>query len=346
MKLIYSDDHREHAGAKEMRYDKMIPMSESPERMDIIMAGLSKAGFNDIVEPTNHSLDAAYKIHDPKFVSFLERAYPLWEKEFGSGGFATAYTFGMRGMAQSPNETIHSMLSCYTFDVCVPIVAGTWKAIRSAIDVALTGVDLMQKGEKSVFSLCRPPGHHASSDLAGGYCYMNNAAIAAQAHLDFGANRVALLDIDYHHGNGSQSIFYDRKDVLYTSLHARPEDEYPFLMGYSNEVGTGAGDGYNLNLPMPVGTAFDTYKGALETALECIKNYRPDVLVLSLGVDTFADDPVGGFKLLSPDYTVIGKMIAQLQLPTHIIMEGGYAMDALGTNVGNVLTGFKNVQTL
>jgi len=342
MKLIYSDDHKNHAGAKEMRYDKMIPMSESPERMDIIMDGLSKAGFNDIVEPTSHSLDVAYKIHDPKFVSFLERAYPLWEKEFGPGGFATAYTFGMRGMAQTPNETIHSMLSCYTFDVCVPIVSGTWKAIRSAIDIALTGVDLMQNDETSVFSLCRPPGHHASSDLAGGYCYMNNAAIAAQAHLDFGANRVALLDIDYHHGNGSQSIFYDRKDVLYTSLHARPEDEYPFLTGYSNEVGTGLGKGYNLNLPMPIGTAFDTYKSALETALERIKSYRPDVLVLSLGVDTFAGDPVGGFKLVSPDYSVIGKMIAQAQLPTHIIMEGGYAMDALGTNVANVLAGFRD----
>ena len=345
MKLIYSDDHKNHAGAKEMRYDKMIPMSESPERperMNFIMYGLSKAGFNDIVEPTSHSLDVAYKIHDPKFVSFLERAYPLWEKEFGPGGFATAYTFGMRGMAQTPNETIHSMLSCYTFDVCVPIVSGTWKAIRSAIDIALTGVDLMQNDETSVFSLCRPPGHHASSDLAGGYCYMNNAAIAAQAHLDFGANRVALLDIDYHHGNGSQSIFYDRKDVLYTSLHARPEDEYPFLTGYSNEVGTGLGKGYNLNLPMPIGTAFDTYKSALETALERIKSYRPDVLVLSLGVDTFAGDPVGGFKLVSPDYSVIGKMIAQAQLPTHIIMEGGYAMDALGTNVANVLAGFRD----
>jgi acetoin utilization deacetylase AcuC-like enzyme len=342
MKLIYSEDHREHAGAKEMRYDQMIPMSESPERMDIIMEGLSKAGFNDIVSPTWHSLEVAHKIHDPNFVSFLERAYPLWEKEFGPGGFATAYTFGMRGMAQTPNETIHSMLSCYTFDVCVPIVAGTWKAIRSAIDVALTGVDLMQNGDKSVFSLCRPPGHHASGDLAGGYCYMNNAAVAAQAHLDFGANRVALLDIDYHHGNGSQSIFYDRKDVLYASLHARPEDEYPFLMGYSTEVGVGSGKGYNLNFPMPVGTAFDTYKIALENALQRIKNYEPGVLVLSLGVDTFADDPVGGFKLLSPDYTVIGEMIAALQLPTHIIMEGGYAMEALGTNVANVLTGFRD----
>ncbi|MFD2206486.1 histone deacetylase family protein [Kiloniella antarctica] len=340
MKLIYSDDHRDHAGAKEMRYDEMIPMSESPERMDMIMEALVNAGHNDVVVPKSFSLEAVYKVHDPAFVSFLERAYPLWEAEFGPGGYATAYTFGMRGMAQAPNQSIHSMLSCYTFDVCVPIVEGTWKAIRSAVDVALTGVDIIQGGEKAVFSLCRPPGHHASGDLAGGYCYLNNAAIAAQAHLDGGARRVAILDIDYHHGNGSQHIFYEREDVFFASLHARPEDEYPFLMGYATEVGKGDGKGYNLNLPMPKGTDFSSYVLALQVALRRIEHYAPDVLVISLGVDTFVDDPVGGFELQSPDYSVIGQMIAQLSLPTHFIMEGGYAMEALGTNVANVISGY------
>ena len=166
-------------------------------------------------------------------------------------GFATAYTFGMRGMSQVPNQSVHSMLSCYTFDVCVPFIKGTWKAIRSAKDAALTGVDLMHQGERAVFSLCRPPGHHASRDMAGGYCYLNNAAIAAQAYLNKGAKRVAILDIDYHHGNGTQAVFYDRADVFFASLHCRPEEEYPFLMGYAAEVGKGAGKGYNLNLPMP-----------------------------------------------------------------------------------------------
>jgi len=342
MKLIYSDDHKGHTGGKELRYDKMIPMSESPERMDMIITALSNVGLNDIIEPKSYNLDIAHKIHDPAFVSFLEHAYPLWEKEFGPGGFATAYTFGMRGMAQTPNASIHSMLSCYTFDVCCPIVSGTWKAIRSAVNVALTGVDQMQQGEKSVFSLCRPPGHHASKDMAGGYCYINNAAIAAQAHLDYGAPRVAILDVDYHHGNGSQSIFYDRKDVLYASLHARPEDEYPFLMGYANEIGTGDGKGYNLNIPMPIGTTFDLYKNNLKIALKQISDYDPEVLVLSLGVDTFAGDPVGGFKLQSPDFEVIGNLIAELRIPTHFIMEGGYLMEALGENVKNVVTGFSS----
>ncbi|MDG1940547.1 MAG: histone deacetylase family protein [Paracoccaceae bacterium] len=340
MKLIYSDDHKGHKGAMELRYDKLIPMSESPKRMNMILNALSDIGYNDIIEPTNHSLDIAYKIHDPAFVSFLEQAYPLWEKEFGPGGFATAYTFGMRGMAQTPNTSIHSMLSCYTFDVCCPIVAGTWNAIRSAVNVALTGVDLMQQGEKCVFSLCRPPGHHASRDMAGGYCYMNNAAIAAQSHIDHGAERVAILDIDYHHGNGSQAIFYDRNDVLYVSLHARPEDEYPFLMGYASEIGVGNGKGCNLNIPMPIGTTFEVYRDSLKIALQNIIDYDPDVIVLSLGVDTFAGDPVGGFELQSPDFKTIGNLIAELEMPTHFIMEGGYAMEALGKNVGNVVTGF------
>lgn len=340
MKLICSEDHRDHAGAKEMRYDQMIPMSESPERMDMIMAALAEAGFADVVAPTAHGLDTVHQVHDPAFVSFLERCYPLWEAEFGPGGFATAYTFGMRGMDQVPNPSVHSMLSCYTFDVCVPFVAGTWKAISSAKDAALTGVDLMQQGEHAVFSLCRPPGHHASRDMAGGYCYLNNAAIAAQAHLNNGAKRVAVLDIDYHHGNGTQAIFYDRADVFYASLHCRPEDEYPFLMGYATEVGRDAGKGYNLNLPMPRGSDYSAWGPALDLAMARIQAYAPDVLVLSLGVDTFAGDPVGGFELESNDYITVGRTIAAAGLPTHFIMEGGYAMEALGHNVANVISGF------
>jgi len=343
MKLIYSNDHRDHAGAKEMRYDQMIPMSESPERMDMIMTALAEAGFSDAVAPNAHGLEVAHQVHDPAFVSFLERCYPLWEAKFGPGGFATAYTFGMRGMDQQPNPSVHSMLSCYTFDVCVPFVQGTWQAIRSAKDVALTGVDLMHQGERSVFSLCRPPGHHASRDMAGGYCYLNNAAIAAQAHLNTGAKRVAILDIDYHHGNGTQSIFYDRSDVLFASLHCRPEDEYPFLMGYAREVGKGPGRGYNVNLPMPRGTDYGVWGPALAIALARIHSYAPDVLVVSLGVDSFAGDPVGGFELQSPDFVAIGQAIAQAGLPTHFVMEGGYAMEALGTNVANVISGYSNI---
>jgi acetoin utilization deacetylase AcuC-like enzyme len=248
----------------------------------------------------------------------------------------------MRGMAQTPNGSVHSMLSCYTFDVCVPFVAGTWRAIRSAVDVALTGAALIGGGERVAFSLCRPPGHHASGDLAGGYCYLNNAAIAAAHHRKAGAARVAILDVDYHHGNGTQRIFYDRSDVLFVSLHCRPEDEYPFLMGYGSETGAGKGEGFNVNLPMPRGTAYDVYGEALSAALSRIRAFGPDVLVVSLGVDTYKDDPVGGFRLDTADYPRIGEQIAALGLPTQFVMEGGYAMAALGANVAGVITGFRN----
>lgn len=341
MKIIHSDDHRGHAGASEMRYDRMIPMSDSPDRVDIIMDALAEAGFGNVIQPESFDLEPILAVHDPDFVRFLEVAYGLWEEQFGPGGFATAYTFGMRGMEQKPNESVHSMLSCYTFDVCVPIVAGTWPAIRSSVDVALTGVREMTAGNTSVFSLCRPPGHHASQDLAGGYCYLNNAAIAAQAWRDAGAQRVAILDIDYHHGNGTQRIFHGRSDVLFVSLHARPEDEYPFLTGYTRETGSGRGEGHNMNLPMPTGTTWDDYGDALRAGIRAIRDYGPDQLVISLGVDTYKDDPVGGFALESEDYLRIGALIAELGLPVHWVMEGGYAMSALGTNVANVLAAFE-----
>ncbi len=340
MKVIVSNDHQGHAGAKEMRYDKMISMSESPDRVDIILGALNKSGFFHLQEPLRFGLNEVLRVHDPNFVKFLEDCYALWKKQFGPNGFATAYTFGMRGMDQKPNSSVHSMLSCYTFDVCVPFVDGTWKAIQSSKDIALTGATLIANGERSVFSLCRPPGHHASKDLAGGYCYLNNAAIVAQYYLDRGMNKVAILDIDYHHGNGSQTIFYERADVLFTSLHCRPEDEYPFLLGYQHETGSGAGAGFNCNLPMPLGTRYAVWEQALVFAIDKIKKYGPEVIIISLGVDTFIDDPVGGFKLLSEDFLDIGKKLSQFQSPTHFIMEGGYAKIELGINVSNVLSGF------
>ncbi|MER9580744.1 histone deacetylase family protein [Mesorhizobium sp. M0276] len=340
MRVVYSDAHRGHDGAKEMRYDQMIPMCENPGRMDAIVAALRAQGHRDFADARPFELNSILRVHTPGFVAFLEQCWPLWKAEFGAGGFATAYTFGMRGMEQQPNESVHSMLSCYTFDVCVPFVKGTWTAVRSAVDVTLTATQEITNGATAAFALCRPPGHHASSDLAGGYCYVNNAAVAAQTLLDQGANRIAILDIDYHHGNGTQRIFYDRSDVLYASVHAKPEQEYPFLMGYARETGAGGGEGFNLNLPLPLGTTIAAYREALAAALSEIRAYGPDVLIVSLGVDTFVDDPVGGFRLETPDFLTVGADISALGLPTLFVMEGGYAIAALGTNTANVITGF------
>ena len=340
MRVFHSNDHRGHAGAKEMRYDQLIPMCESPDRIDTILAALRDQGHRDIANASRFDVAPVLRVHSPGFVDFLERCWPLWEAEFGPGGFATAYMFGMRGMDQVPNQSVHSMLSCYTFDVCVPFVAGTWTAIRSAVDVTLSAAAHVAEGKGAVFALCRPPGHHASADLAGGYCYVNNAAVAAQKLLDDGATRIAILDIDYHHGNGTQSIFYERADVLYASLHATPEREYPFLMGYAREIGRGAGEGFNFNQPLPLGTRLDSYRPALAAALNRVRAHAPDVIIVSLGVDSYVKDPVGGFALESPDFLAIGADIAKLRLPTLFVMEGGYAIAELGVNTANVITGF------
>jgi acetoin utilization deacetylase AcuC-like enzyme len=340
VKIVYGRNHRGHSGAMELMFNRMVPMFDRPERMDKILGRLEDCGYREILEPDSFGLDPIHRVHDPGFVAFLKSAYNRWEEEVGDGRFATAYMFGMRGMKQRPGNSIHAMLSCYTFDVCVPFVAGTWEAIKSSVDTVLTAQALVQKGEACAFALCRPPGHHASQDLAGGYCYLNNAAIAAQAFLDQGASRIAILDVDYHHGNGTQRIFYERPDVLYISIHGSPEQDYPFLIGFADEHGAGGGEGYNINLPLPKRTAWPQYQAALDTGLKAAQRYEADVLIVSLGVDTYKEDPVSAFALESGDFTEIGRAIGEFGKPTLFVMEGGYALDGVGVNVVNVLTGF------
>ncbi|MPT39670.1 MAG: histone deacetylase family protein, partial [Achromobacter sp.] len=212
--------------------------------------------------------------------------------------------------------------------------------VQAAADIALTGVDLVAGGEKSAFSLCRPPGHHAHAGTMGGYCFINNAAVAAQSFRDRGAARVAILDVDYHHGNGTQSIFYERGDVLTVSVHGDPTTEYPFYLGYADERGQGEGAGFNLNLPLPVGTGFADWTRALEQGLAAVRAFKADAVVVALGVDTYEGDPISRFKLKSADYLQVGRLLAGLGLPAVFTMEGGYAVADVGINVANVLDGY------
>jgi acetoin utilization deacetylase AcuC-like enzyme len=226
-------------------------------------------------------------------------------------------------------------------DAGVPIAAGTWTAVYQSAQVALTAADLMVQGAKAAFALCRPPGHHAAAGMMGGYCYLNNAAIAAQYLRDHGAAKILVLDVDYHHGNGTQSIFYQRGDVSFVSLHGDPLVEYPNFLGYADELGDGEGRGHNHNFPLPHGTAWDTYAPALDAACRVAQSYRPDAIIVSLGVDTFEADPISRFKLRSDDYLRMGERIGALGCPTLFVFEGGYAVDAVGVNTVNVLTGFE-----
>lgn len=200
---------------------------------------------------------------------------------------------------------------------------------------------LVAAGTRSAFCATRPPGHDAGVAFMGGYCSLNNAAVAAQAFRSQGCERVAILDVDYHHGDGTQAIYYSRADVLFASLHGDPHTEYPFYLGLADEIGTGAGLGFNLNLPLPPGTQASTGFAALDTACERIVAYGADALVVSLGLDIFEGDPISHFKLQSDDFLRVGKRIVRLTLPTVFMLEGGYASAELGVNAVNVIEGFE-----
>jgi acetoin utilization deacetylase AcuC-like enzyme len=231
-------------------------------------------------------------------------------------------------------------MGLFSMDAGTPLTAGTWTAARAGADCALSAAQVVADGARSAFALTRPPGHHAGADFFGGYCFLNNAALAAQHLRDQGVARVAVLDIDYHHGNGTQAIFYDRADVYFTSLHGNPHTEYPFYLGYADELGAGAGLGFNRNLPLARGTDFVLWRDALKQALQGVQAFGAQALVVSLGMDTFEGDPISGFKLRTEDYLRVGEDLARAGLPTVFVFEGGYAVAEVGVNAVNVLQGF------
>ncbi|MCJ7592575.1 MAG: histone deacetylase family protein [Woeseiaceae bacterium] len=338
MLTIYSDDHRLHHGKSELNDGELKPCFECPERADIILDAVTESKLGDVIAPDNFGLDPIRAVHNPGYVAFLEQAWNSWTAT-GRHGDALPLNWAIRGLRQIEPETIDGKLSYFSFDASTPITAGTWKAATSAANVALTGAANLLQGESCAFSLCRPPGHHAASDYFGGYCFLNNAAIATQYLLDHGATRVAVLDVDYHHGNGTQSIFYERSDVLFVSIHADPLQEYPFFLGHVDERGDGAGEGYTANFPLRWHSSAPKWFDALDAGLQLIADYAPDYVVISLGVDTYIDDPISQFRLETPDYLEVGSRIASLGLPMLFVLEGGYAVAEVGRNVSNVLVG-------
>ncbi len=340
MLTIYSDDHRLHHGAAELYRGKLVRCFEMPARADQVLDRVRASGLGPVIAPDRFDRAALARVHADDYLTFLETAWDEWAA-LGETGDALPYVWPANDLRRDvPPAHIDGKLGFYAIDAAVPITAGTWAAVRSAADCALTGARHLAGGAASAFALCRPPGHHAGARAMGGFCYLNNAAIAAQSLRDHGAARVAVLDVDYHHGNGTQSIFYDRGDVFFASLHGDPSVEYPFFLGYADECGIGAGLGANLNLPLPWGTDGAQYRAALDHAIGAIGAFAPDSVVVSLGVDTFAEDPISHFKLFGPDFAAIGQRIATLGRPTLFVLEGGYAVADIGVNVAHVLTGF------
>ena len=342
MKVVYTPAHESHAHSHEFEGGRLIAAKDVPDRVSQVLDAIKVRAIGEIVAPQHFGNVPILRVHTADFVHVLEQAWIRWAVKYGFEAHeAIPSAWPARGMHPEVLEDIEAALGYYCFDTATPIVAGTWAAARAAADCAVTAAQWVMRGDRAAIALCRPPGHHAASDTYGGYCFLNNAAIAAQCFADQG-RRVAMLDVDFHHGNGTQAIFYANPDVLTVSIHGDPRQFYPHFSGFASETGTGRGAGFNLNIVLPVGTAWGTYALALEEALGRIRAFSPDALVVPLGVDTYIDDPAGGFRLQGADYQRMGHLIGKLGLPTVLTLEGGYRLDAVGPAVGDFLTGFED----
>ncbi|MGZ5935208.1 MAG: histone deacetylase family protein [Rhizomicrobium sp.] len=341
MKTFYTPAHLEHAPPEEFEGGRMNPAVEVPARAERVRAEVERRKLGPILAPSDFGMEPIARVHDAGLVRFLGEASELWRKRYGEDAPpAIPSAWPARGLRDRFEGDVESRLGTYAFDTATPIVKGTWGAALAAANTALSAARAIRNGERSAFALTRPPGHHASADVFGGYCYLNNVAIAAQWFVDQGL-KPAILDVDYHHGNGTQSIFYRRADVFFASLHGDPSFAYPHFLGFADEAGEGKGEGANLNLPMEMYTDWRGYSDSLALALERIKTFGPDVLLVSLGLDTFENDPISKFKLTKQDYLRMGEAIAGATLPTLFMFEGGYNLDALAEITANVLEGFK-----
>jgi acetoin utilization deacetylase AcuC-like enzyme len=341
MLTIYSSDHHLHHGV-ELKDGVVSNSFEQPQRAETVLARVNASGLGEVITPRSFDRSCYAAAHSPRYVAFLAGAWDEWSAT-GRSCQALPLVWPVRAMASNASEPtfIDGKLGFFSMDAGAPINAGTWAAVSASANSALTGVEILSGGAQAAFALCRPPGHHAGREYMGGYCYLNNAAIAAQHAIAGGAKRVAVLDVDFHHGNGTQDIFYERADVFFASLHGEPSVSYPYFSGYASERGRGEGEGFNLNLPLPKGTLWQTYAEGLNQACAAIGKHAPDVLVISLGVDTFEHDPISHFRLRTQDYLRIGESLRRLNIPTLFVMEGGYMVDEIGINAVNVLLGFE-----
>ena len=340
---FYNPLHHRHAPVHEFYRGERVPCFEQPVRAHYVKDALRERGHTLLV-PDVDSTPALAQIHTPRYLAFLQNAWQQWlaldPANSAVQPFPSVWPVRSLRSDVEPDNFI-ARLGLYSMDNGTPMAEGTWDAAKAGADAAASAAARVAKGARAAFCCTRPPGHHAGPDFMGGYCFINNAAVAAQWLLNHGSARVALLDVDYHHGNGTQSIFYNSADVLFISIHGDPRTEYPFYLGHADEMGEGEGAGFNLNLPLAAGTTAEKWFGALEQACVRIAQYQADTLVVSLGLDAFEGDPISRFALKTSDFTRLGERLALLGLPTVFVLEGGYAAAELGTNAVNVLDGFE-----
>jgi acetoin utilization deacetylase AcuC-like enzyme len=330
MRCFWDERQRSHAPAAEFFNGQLHPAAEHQGRVDAILGAIGSTEA-----PADYGIEPILRVHSRAYVDFLREAFAQW-RSAGRDGDAFPYTFPIVGRRPLNFDRIDASLGHFSFDTSTPIGERTWDAAYWSVQTALAALDAVLVGEGAAFAFTRPPGHHAGRNYLGGYSYLNHAAICAEAALAAGKRSVAILDVDYHHGNGTQDIFAGREDVVFASIHADPRTDYPFFWGHADES-----RGNILNLPLPRDTEWAGYGDALTQALDWIERSRPRLLIVSYGADTHEADPISHFKLKTSDYAPMARRIASLEVPTLIVMEGGYAVDALGANVAAFLEGFE-----
>ena len=336
MKCVLSVNQAGHFPASFSVHGRDHTYPESPQRIAVLLAGALNAGLQR-VEPEDYGLQAIAKVHTPEYLEFLQNAHERWQRIPDA---VSDVTPGIRPTHRDGTypKSVLAQAGYHIADASAPITADTWECVKSSAHSAIHASELVMAGEKMAYALCRPPGHHAGADLAGGFCYLNNSAIAAQ-HLRKQFGSVAVLDVDLHHGNGTQMIFYQRSDVLTVSLHADPIRFYPFFWGHANERGEAAGLGYNLNLPLPRYAGNKEFLQALDKALDRINSFAPEAIVIALGLDAFEGDPYAGLCITTEGYGLIaGAIRNKIACPTVIVQEGGYLCNELGDNLTQFLT--------
>lgn len=345
MIVFHNPLHALHAPEFEFFRGDKVACSETPARAEWVLAALREAGHT-LCEPDQDAAAALAQIHSERYLDFLRTAWPQWlALDAGNAQrqpFPSVWPVRTLRSDIEP-ENFVARLGLYSMDNGTPISQGTWAAARAGADAAASAAHAVAAGAPAAFCLTRPPGHHAGSDFMAGYCFINHAAVAAQTLRQLAFDRVAVLDVDYHHGNGTQSIFYERADVCFASIHGDPHTEYPFYLGHADETGAGEGTGCNLNLPLPAGSSAAAWFEALETACARIGAWGINALVVSLGLDAFEGDPASRFALTAGDFSRLGERLARLGLPTVLVLEGGHAGAELGRNAACVAACFETL---
>ncbi len=337
MKAFYAAEQKRHDPKMFLSSGAPQPNPEKPERVERLLAGAKAAGCT-IERPRNHGLGPIAAVHTPEYLDFLQHIFPRWQRIEGASEEVIPNIHPIARNGSYPASAV-GQAGYHMADTSCPISSETWESALWSAWSAVEAAETVMAGVPAAYALCRPPGHHAFADVAGGFCFINNSAVAAQT-LRRQADRVAILDVDLHHGNGTQGIFYARADVLTVSLHADPVRFYPFFWGHADERGEGQGLGYNLNLPLARKSGDDKFLEALRVAMRRIRAHAPGALVVALGLDPFEGDPFGGLSVSTDGFARIGEAIASLDLPTVIVQEGGYLCDELGENLTAFLTGF------